>query len=178
MRSHSTWVAMTVRGHLLVWRLQHLHFQLLQATCLLLKFLYLHGRSPGSRGSPHGRLPRPPAGRHRGAGIVRYIAGRAEEFGARLALYWLLDSSADVRLAAAGGVNGRVNMRIVEPGSLSLVALIRNWIRRILHAPCWIRRSAMPDAVACSHRLQVPPGVRCGFWAGCPTGPARRLSRG
>ena len=64
----------------------------------------------------------------RKAGIVRHIAGRVEEFGGRLALYWLLDSSSEVRLATAGGVNGRVNMRIVEPGSLSVVPLIRNWI--------------------------------------------------
>ena len=64
----------------------------------------------------------------RKAGIVRHVAGRPEDFGGRLALYWLLDASAEVRLAAAGGVNGRVNMRIVEPGSLSLVPLIRNWM--------------------------------------------------
>ena len=64
----------------------------------------------------------------RKAGIVRHIAGRPEAFGGRLALYWLLDSSAEVRLAAAGGINGRVNMRTVEPGSLSVAPLIRNWI--------------------------------------------------
>lgn len=64
----------------------------------------------------------------RKAGIVRHIAGRPDDFGGRLALYWLLDASAEVRLAAAGGVNGRVNMRTVEPGSLSLVPLVRNWM--------------------------------------------------
>lgn len=64
----------------------------------------------------------------RKVGVVRHIAGRAEDFGGRLALYWLLDASAEVRLAAAGGVNGRVNMRIVEPDSLSLVPLVRNWM--------------------------------------------------
>ena len=31
-------------------------------------------------------------------------------------------------LRPPAGVNGRVNMRIVEPGSLSVVPLIRNWI--------------------------------------------------
>ena len=64
----------------------------------------------------------------RKAGIVRHIAGRAEEFGGRLALCWLLDPVAEVRLAAAGGVNGRVNTRIVEPESLSVVPLVRNWM--------------------------------------------------
>ena len=44
----------------------------------------------------------------RKAGVVRHIAGRTEDFGGRLALYWLLDPSAEVRLAAAGGINGRV----------------------------------------------------------------------
>ena len=62
------------------------------------------------------------------AGVVRRVAGRTEDFGGRLALYWLLDPVAEVRLAAAGGINGRVNMRIVEPESLSLVPLVRNWM--------------------------------------------------
>ena len=62
------------------------------------------------------------------AGVVRHVAGRTEEFGGRLALYWLLDPVAEVRLAAAGGINGRVNMRIVEPESLSVVPLVRNWM--------------------------------------------------
>ena len=62
------------------------------------------------------------------AGIVRHIAGRAEEFGGRLALYWLLDPVAEIRLAAAGGINGRVNMRIAEPASLAVVPLVRNWM--------------------------------------------------
>ena len=64
----------------------------------------------------------------RKAGVVRHIAGRTEDFGGRLALYWLLDPVADVRLAAAGGVNGRVNMRIAEPESLSVVPLVRKWM--------------------------------------------------
>ena len=62
----------------------------------------------------------------RKAGIVRHVAGRSEDFGGRLALYWLLDPVAEVRLAAAGGVNGRVNTRTVEPESLSVVPLVRN----------------------------------------------------
>ena len=62
------------------------------------------------------------------AGTVRHIAGRTEDFGGRLALYWLLDAAAEVRLAAAGGVGGRVKTGIAEPGSMSLVPLIRNWM--------------------------------------------------
>ena len=64
----------------------------------------------------------------RKAGVVRHIAGRTEAFGGRLALYWLLDPVAEVRLAAAGGINGRVNMRIAEPESLSVVPLVRSWM--------------------------------------------------
>ena len=64
----------------------------------------------------------------RKAGIVRHVAGRTEDFGGRVALYWLLDPEAEVRLAAAGGINGRVNMRIAEPESLSVVPLVRNWM--------------------------------------------------
>ena len=64
----------------------------------------------------------------RKAGVVRHVAGRTEDFGGRLALYWLLDPVAEVRLAAAGGINGRVNMRIAEPESLSVVPLVRNWM--------------------------------------------------
>ena len=59
---------------------------------------------------------------------MRHVAGRTEDFGGRLALYWLLVPVAEVRLAAAGGINGRVNLRIVEPESLSVVPLVRNWM--------------------------------------------------
>ena len=62
------------------------------------------------------------------AGIVRHVAGRSEEFGGRLALYWLLDPVAEIRLAAAGGINGRVNMRIAKPAALAVVPLVRNWM--------------------------------------------------
>ena len=104
----------------------------------------------------------------RKAGIVRHIAGRPEEFGGRLALYWLLDSSSEVRLAAAGGVNGRVNMRIVEPGSLSVVPLIRNWI------PADAARALLDTALRESRRrglfspLGGPVGHPVRFLGGLP----------
>ncbi len=60
--------------------------------------------------------------------FVRYVAYRDEDFCGRLALYWLLDASADVRLAAAGGFQSRVRRGIVEPVSAALVPLIRNWM--------------------------------------------------
>ena len=104
----------------------------------------------------------------RKAGIVRHIAGRPEEFGGRLALYWLLDSSAEVRLAAAGGVNGRVNMRIVEPGSLSVAPLIRNWI------PADAARALLDTALRDARRrglfspLAGPVGREVRFLGGLP----------
>ena len=62
------------------------------------------------------------------ASFVNYVAYRDEEFCGRLALYWLLDASADVRLAAAGGFQSRVRRGVVEPASAALVPLIRNWM--------------------------------------------------
>ena len=43
-------------------------------------------------------------------------------------LHWLLDASADVRLAAAGGFLSRVRRGVVEPALAALVPLIRNWM--------------------------------------------------
>ncbi len=60
--------------------------------------------------------------------FVRYVAYRDEDFCGRLALYWLLDTSADVRLAAAGGFQSRVRRGVVEPVSAALVPLIRDWM--------------------------------------------------
>ena len=62
------------------------------------------------------------------ASFVGYVAYRDEDFCGRLALYWLLDASADVRLAAAGGFLSRVRRGVVEPASAALVPLIRNWM--------------------------------------------------
>ena len=101
------------------------------------------------------------------AGTVRHIAGRTEDFGGRFALYWLLDASAEVRLAAAGGIGGRVKTRIAEPGSMSLVPLIRNWMpadaaRRPVRPP----RRLVRGTVAVSRKPAGPfwrAGIRgCG----------------
>ena len=100
----------------------------------------------------------------RKAGIVRHIAGRTEDFGGRLALYWLLDPQAEVRLAAAGGINGRVNMRIAEPESLSVVPLVRNWM------PADAARGLLDAALREARRRGL-----FGPLAGLPGRPARFL---
>ena len=98
------------------------------------------------------------------AGVVRHVAGRTEDFGGRLALYWLLDPVPEVRLAAAGGINGRVKMRIVEPESLSVVPLVRNWM------PADAARGLLDAALreARRHALFAP-------LAGSPVEPVRYL---
>ena len=100
----------------------------------------------------------------RKAGIVRHIAGRDEDFGGRLALHWLLDPVAEVRLAAAGGINGRVNMRIAEPGSLSVVPLVRNWM------PADAARGLLDAALREARRREMFVPL-----AGLPGRPARFL---
>ena len=43
-------------------------------------------------------------------------------------MYWLLDTSAEVRLGAAEGFRERARREIVEPVSAALVPLVRNWM--------------------------------------------------
>ena len=60
--------------------------------------------------------------------FVYHVAGRDEERYGRAALYWLLDRSPEVRLAAAGGLSDRVRRAAMEPALPALVPLIRNWM--------------------------------------------------
>ena len=73
------------------------------------------------------------------AAVVRNVAGREEDYCGRLALYWLLDASADVRLAAASALHGRVQRGIVDAAFTALMPLVASWIppddaRRVLDA--------------------------------------------
>ena len=60
--------------------------------------------------------------------FVRHVAAREEDFCGRVAMYWLLDASADLRLAAAGGFLERARSGFIEPASAALVPQIRNWM--------------------------------------------------
>ena len=56
------------------------------------------------------------------------VACRDEEACGRIALYWLLDRSEEVRTGAADGFLERALQGIVEPASAALVPLVRNWM--------------------------------------------------
>ncbi len=56
------------------------------------------------------------------------VACRDEDACGRIALYWLLDRSEEVRTGAADGFLERALQGIVEPVSAALVPLVRNWM--------------------------------------------------
>ena len=56
------------------------------------------------------------------------VACRDEEACGRIALYWLLDRSEEVRTGAADGFLERALQGIAEPVSAALVPLVRNWM--------------------------------------------------
>ena len=62
------------------------------------------------------------------AAVVRNIAGREEDHCGRLALYWLLDASAEVRLAAASALHARVQRGIVDAAFVALMTPVASWI--------------------------------------------------
>ena len=62
------------------------------------------------------------------AAVVRSVAGRDEDYCGRLALCWLLDASADVRLAAASALHARVQRGIVDAAFVALMPPVASWI--------------------------------------------------
>ncbi len=60
--------------------------------------------------------------------LVHHVSGRDEGFSGRMALYWLLDASREVRLAAAGALAGRARRGILDAASVAVLPLIRNWM--------------------------------------------------
>lgn len=64
----------------------------------------------------------------RRAAVVDHVARRNDDDCGRLALYWLLDASADVRLAAASALHGRTRRGIVDPAFAALMPLLASWI--------------------------------------------------
>ena len=62
------------------------------------------------------------------AAFADEVACREEAACGRIAMYWLLDASAEVRLGAAEGFREQAHREIVEPVSAALVPLVRNWM--------------------------------------------------
>ena len=60
--------------------------------------------------------------------FVRYVAGRDDGSYGRLALYWMLDPVADIRLAAAAGVLERARRGALDPATAAPLPLIRSWM--------------------------------------------------
>ena len=61
-------------------------------------------------------------------GFVHRVAGWDEAWCGRLALYWLLDTASEIRLAAAGGLGERALRGTLEPGSAAALPLVRSWL--------------------------------------------------
>ena len=62
------------------------------------------------------------------AAFAYEVACREEAVCGRIAMYWLLDDTPEVRLGAAEGFRERAHREIVEPVSAALVPLVRNWM--------------------------------------------------
>ena len=91
------------------------------------------------------------------AAAVRNIAGRDEDHCGHLALYWLLDASAEVRLAAASALHARVQRGIVDSAFVALMPPLSSLIppdeaRRVLDAAAGDLRRRGPFSP-----LQRPP---------------------
>ena len=87
------------------------------------------------------------------AAFAYEVACRDEAVCGRIAVYWLLDDSAEVRLGAAEGFRERALREIVEPVSAALAPLIRNWM------PADAGRTLLDEALAEARRreLVAPP---------------------
>ena len=83
------------------------------------------------------------------AAFAYEVACRDETVCGRIAMYWLLDGSAEVRLAAAEGFRERAVRGIVEPVSAALVPLIRNWM------PADAGRTLLDEALAEARRREL-----------------------
>ena len=83
------------------------------------------------------------------AAFAYEVACRDEAECGRIAMYWLLDESAEVRLGAADGFRERALRGIVDPVSTALVPLIRNWM------PADAGRTLLDEALAEARRREL-----------------------
>ena len=102
--------------------------------------------------------------------FVHHVSGREEERYGRAALYWLLDRSPEVRLAAASGLSGRVRGDAMEPALPALVPLIPNWMPADSARP--LLDSALREARLRGrfHPMARPAGRPTRFLAALPAG--------
>ena len=83
------------------------------------------------------------------AAFAYEVACREEAACGRIAMYWLLDESAEVRLGAADGFRERALRGIVDPVSAAMVPLIRNWM------PADAGRTLLDEALAEARRREL-----------------------
>ena len=83
------------------------------------------------------------------AAFAYEVACRDEAACGRIAMYWLLDESAEVRLGAADGFRERALRGIVDPVSAAMVPLIRNWM------PADAGRTLLDEALAEARRREL-----------------------
>ena len=102
--------------------------------------------------------------------FVHHVSGREQERYGRAALYWLLDRSPEVRLAAASGLSGRVRGDAMEPALPALVPLIRNWMPADSARP--LLDTALREARlrGLFHPMARPAGRPTRFLAALPAG--------
>ena len=90
--------------------------------------------------------------------LIRCQLGWLRPFGVLFGMYWLLDTSAEVRLAGAEGFRERAQREIVEPISTALVPLVCNWM------PPDAGRTLMDEALREARRRELfaplPPPTR------------------
>ncbi|MDD9993496.1 MAG: hypothetical protein OXP75_17005 [Rhodospirillales bacterium] len=102
--------------------------------------------------------------------FVQHVAGRDEERYGRAALYWLLDRSSEIRLAAASGLSGRVRRAAMEPALPALVPLIRNWMPEDSARPLLDTALRETRLRGRFHPLARPEGRPARFLAALPDG--------
>ncbi len=102
--------------------------------------------------------------------FVHHVSGREEERYGRAALYWLLDRSPEVRLAAAGGLSGRVRRAAMEPALSALVPLIRNWMPADSARPLLDTALRETRLHGRFHPMARPEGRPARFLAALPNG--------
>ena len=83
------------------------------------------------------------------AAFAYEVACRDEAACGRIAMYWLLDESEEVRLGAADGFRERALRGIVDPVSAAMVPLIRNWM------PADAGRTLLDEALAEARRREL-----------------------
>ena len=83
------------------------------------------------------------------AAFAYEVACRDEAACGRIAMYWLLDESAEVRLGAADGFRERALRGIVDPVSAAMVPSIRNWM------PADAGRTLLDEVLAEARRREL-----------------------